>query len=193
MRQNCEYCGNGFEAKSADVARGFGRFCSRQCGWANQRKRGKSDAWRYFRESDGRWYRKWREPGCRKIRQQTEHRWMWEQAYGPIHDGYEIHHKNHDQADNRLDNFEIVTAAWHDDYHQRLRENHRTEPDGTVTRRCGRCSEYKPLAAFTIRRAGTYQGYCKPCAATGVREWKVAHRDEFNARRRERRQLGFNS
>lgn len=149
-------------------------------------------AWRYFRKSDGRWYRKWREEGSRKIHQQLEHRWVWEQANGTIADGHEIHHRDHDQANNSLDNLELVTAEWHDNYHQRLRENHRTEPDGTIARRCGLCKEWKPLGEYTARRAGTYHGYCKPCAKAKRREWAAAHRAEFNAKRREKRRAGFN-
>lgn len=37
-----------------------------------------------------------------------EHRWVWEQANGPIPDGYEIHHRNHKKGDNRLENLELI-------------------------------------------------------------------------------------
>ena len=37
------------------------------------------------------------------------HRAMWEAFNGPIPEGMEINHKNLDRADNRLDNFELVT------------------------------------------------------------------------------------
>lgn len=41
------------------------------------------------------------------------HRFMWEQANGPIPDGMQVHHRNHDKRDNRLDNFALVSAADH--------------------------------------------------------------------------------
>jgi len=37
------------------------------------------------------------------------HRAMWEAFVGPIPKGMEINHKNLDRADNRLDNFELLT------------------------------------------------------------------------------------
>jgi len=37
------------------------------------------------------------------------HRAMWEAFVGPIPAGMEINHKNLDRADNRLDNFELLT------------------------------------------------------------------------------------
>lgn len=39
----------------------------------------------------------------------TIHRAMWEAFVGPIPKGMEINHKNLDRADNRLDNFELLT------------------------------------------------------------------------------------
>ena len=140
----------------------------------------RENAWRYYRKSDNRWYRKWREPGSRKLHQQLESRWMWEQSYGPIPEGYEVHHRNHNGADNRLDNFELVTAAWHDNYHQREREDHRTL-EGVEQRRCQRCQEYKLLSCFKRRKAGTYQGYCESCALKYLRAWREANREHYNA------------
>lgn len=41
------------------------------------------------------------------------HRDMWEASYGPIPADYDIHHKNFDKTDNRLDNFECLPKAEH--------------------------------------------------------------------------------
>ena len=140
----------------------------------------KDSAWRYFRKSDGRWYRKWREPGSRKVYQQLESRWVWEQRHGSIPAGYEVHHRNHDHADNRLSNLRLVTVEWHDDYHQRLREDHRTVR-GVECRRCQRCRRYRPLGEFKQRRAGTYQGYCVACSRAYLAEWRARNRERHNA------------
>jgi ribonucleotide reductase alpha subunit len=40
-------------------------------------------------------------------------RWMWEQANGPIPEGYEVHHKNEDRWDDRLSNFELKPRSEH--------------------------------------------------------------------------------
>jgi len=42
-----------------------------------------------------------------------EHRYVWEQAHGPIPAGFEIHHKNEDRGDNRLENLELVEISSH--------------------------------------------------------------------------------
>ena len=42
-----------------------------------------------------------------------EHRCVWEQANGAIPAGFEIHHKNHDPLDNRLENLELKDISGH--------------------------------------------------------------------------------
>jgi hypothetical protein len=184
MQRRCEHCGVEFEARPADVAKGFGRFCSRKCGQARRCKSGRDSAGRYFDKRDGRWYRKWREAGSRKVHSQLESRWVWEQVNGPIPDGCEIHHRDHDRTNNDIANLECVTAGWHDDYHQRLREDH-VVIDGVEHRRCQRCGEYKPTDLFTRRQAGTYHGYCRPCSVVSVREWRRSNADRVRSYRRE--------
>jgi hypothetical protein len=52
-------------------------------------------------------------------KQWLEHRWLWEQANGPIPAGHLIHHVNHDRADNRLENLQLMTRAMHTSHHQK--------------------------------------------------------------------------
>lgn len=41
------------------------------------------------------------------------HRDVWEHHNGPIPDGFDIHHKDHDRANNRLENLELIDKAEH--------------------------------------------------------------------------------
>jgi HNH endonuclease/NUMOD3 motif len=45
------------------------------------------------------------------------HRLIWEEAYGPIPDGYVVHHINGDRLDNRLENLECLSNAEHTSHH----------------------------------------------------------------------------
>ncbi len=47
------------------------------------------------------------------------HRMVWESAHGPIPEGYELHHRNGDKRDNRLENLELLTPAEHAARHRR--------------------------------------------------------------------------
>lgn len=48
----------------------------------------------------------------------SEHRHVWEQANGPIPDGYVIHHINGNALDNRLENLAMLTSAEHTRLHR---------------------------------------------------------------------------
>jgi hypothetical protein len=42
-----------------------------------------------------------------------EHRWVWEQAHGPIPTGYHVHHLNEIKDDNRLENLALRDGRAH--------------------------------------------------------------------------------
>lgn len=47
------------------------------------------------------------------VKKTYEHHLVWEQAYGAIPDGYEIHHKDGNKLNNELSNLQLLTRTEH--------------------------------------------------------------------------------
>jgi len=59
---------------------------------------------------------------CNKIRQRL-HRYVWEEHNGEIPKGYHVHHKDHNKANNHIDNLVLVGSSKHAKHHMDEREN----------------------------------------------------------------------
>lgn len=92
--------------------------------------------------------------------QKLQHRVVWEQAHGPIPKGCQIHHKNEDRSDNRLENLECLTVL----QHKRLHAGWIRNEDGEfVAKRCKTCKEIKPLSEYYVNYLGEHFIACKEC------------------------------
>lgn len=91
-----------------------------------------------------------------------EHRLVWEAAYGPIPESFQIHHRNHDRTDNRLENLECVDPQTH----KRLHVGHR-QIEGVWFKTCTNCGIEQPEDEFPTKcyRDGVRmtRGNCKTC------------------------------
>lgn len=118
LRFVCRNCGAERETYSTSVK---GIYCDKACRGEFERK-GRNQPCRY-RQGEY-WMLRWNEGG--KLRHQFEHRRVWEDANGPIPDGYEIHHVNGDKGDNSLGNLQCLRRL---DHAQRHRLYHSREEE----------------------------------------------------------------
>jgi hypothetical protein len=91
-----------------------------------------------------------------------EHRIVWDEAHGPIPDGFQIHHRNHDRTDNRLENLECVDTVTH----KRLHAGHRLV-EGVWFKKCTQCGVEQPDSEFPTKKyvegVRMTRGNCREC------------------------------
>lgn len=63
------------------------------------------------------------------------HRHVWEEANGPIPDGWHVHHIDHDPLNNDLSNLVAMPAEEHRAHHARMAQKHPIERECDVCRK----------------------------------------------------------
>lgn len=95
-------------------------------------------------------------------RKRMEHDLVWEAAHGPIPAGYQVHHRNENKSDNRLENLQLLSAVDHKRVHSGCELR-----DGVWWKPCRICKEFKPVTSehwyFVATRGGHPMSVCRKC------------------------------
>ena len=91
----------------------------------------------------------------------------WEAAYGPVPDGYRVHHRDGNKQNNVLSNLKLVDALTHKRLHSGCELR-----DGVWWKPCSVCGEFKPATRehwYFTREGWVAYGRCKPCHIAKLR------------------------
>ena len=118
--------------------------------------------------------------GYRRIRYngryRMEHCVVWEQHYGAVPDGMQVHHKDGNKLNNAIGNLELLSPLEHKREHSGCELR-----DGIIYKPCRKCGVSKPLEVEFYKRKGSVSPWCRACC--------IANAVDNKRRRRAARQL----
>lgn len=133
-------------------------------------------------------------------KQILEHRYIWEQAFGPIPKGYDIHHIDGIKDHNVLENLQLVTRL----EHRRLESKSYKKIGGFWWKVCSKCRGVSIPEEGFYKNRKTSLPYCKRCSikiskkwaeenpeknARFIRNWRVKNIEKIRVRFREYQRL----
>ena len=119
-------------------------------------------------------YRRMYDAATKRLR--MEHNVVWERAHGPIPNGLQVHHINHDKLDNRLENLELLDPLTH-----KRRHSGCVQRDGIWWKPCRKCGVLKPITEYYPQKQR--YPWCRSCQASSARN-KQRRRKRENTRHR---------
>ena len=84
---------------------------------------------------------------------------VWEEHFGAIPDGYDVHHKNGIKTDNRIDNLELLSKLDHKREHSGCYK----DADGSWIKPCRKCGAHKPIDSEYYKRKDGISPWCRAC------------------------------
>ena len=94
------------------------------------------------------------------------HNIVWEQYYGSIPKGMQVHHIDHNKLNNDISNLQLVNSLEHKRLHSGC-----IEKDGIIYKPCRKCGEYKPINDY-YKRTNGISPWCKQCCIKNAVENK---------------------
>ena len=111
----CQYCHKQFMARKERVDKGLGKFCSKDCYYAFEKKEGKNvhgieHARPHFSKSEHAWKMYWISDDG-KQHSKPYARWFWETHYGEIPKGYRASYKDQNRLNLSPDNIILLSPV----------------------------------------------------------------------------------